>query len=96
MPTLSIVGQVNDQGGVETGTGFSSSQKSTGDYEVDYSSAFSGEPIVLVTAVETDDSSPRIGTLYNTGIGGFQVSFVNTDKKHKNTGFNFAVMTADG
>lgn len=94
MATIDIIGRVDSNGTVQSGgTGFTATKKDEGKYEVDYSTAFSAIPTVVITAVASDGSSPRIATLYNVGVGGFQLSTINAAGSYKNAGFDFAVMS---
>ncbi len=86
-----IRGQVSDGGGRSLGTGFTIHKNSgTGDYTVTYDTPFKNSPVVVATALHTDNGGDREATLYSTSKTAFSITTWKASKGEKrDTAFTF-------
>lgn len=84
-----VRGVINSSNVTVSGEGFSSSNPSTGNFTVTYTTAFADVPSVVITPIQISSAS-RVNITSNAA-GSFQVQFIegNTASTLINNGFNF-------
>ncbi len=87
-----VYGQVAKDGNLVLGTGFNSSRIDTSHYSVQFSTAFSSEPMILLTAIE-DNGEARIITLAKPSAKGFEVYCKNSGGGRRDVSFNFYALS---
>ena len=91
-PTVIVRGLINENGSVDGAStdGVSAAREQTGVYRVTFpASAFSGTPIITVTAKVVDPQNKRIPVIVDQNSVDFVVRFWNVNGNLSDSGFNF-------
>jgi hypothetical protein len=97
MPNI-VSGQVNYDGTINYGTGFSVTHNSTGNYTISFDTAFNAPPAVSATQIAPQSVHVQCAALPSITTSSFTVFFQNVSNYVcYDTGFTFiAVETAPG
>lgn len=90
-----IAGRVSTSGTVQSGSGFTVQRTALGRYRVDYSSAFTGVPVVVATLVDTIERDNFLTVVASTA-GGFELHSKDddhtADADYQDSAFNFVAL----
>lgn len=87
-----IRGEIASDGTTAAGTGFTSSQTSTGVYVVTYDNEFAAQPIVVANATTSSLASM---TVSSTGTASATIEAFDATGTHRNASFTFWAMPVD-